>query len=122
MYKKLPHGVKVGITRSIATSFEHYMKTIEWNEKKFDIQQFMEQWRQYIHTQSTWIHKLDDQLRDHPDFHETLAMKVNEKITDLLHEEPTEEQLHILQEYGIQDADSFCKLEAEYHIECAKEK
>jgi hypothetical protein len=122
MYKKLPHGVKVGITRSIATSFENYMKEIEWNEKKFDIQQFMKQWRQYIQDHPSWINKLDDQLRDHPDFHEALAMKVNEKIADLLNEEPTEEQIYTLKELHIQDGDSFCKLEAQYHIERAKGK
>lgn len=37
MYKQLPHGVKIGIARSIVVSFEKYMKDIEWNEEKFDM-------------------------------------------------------------------------------------
>lgn len=80
MYKQLPHGVKIGITRSIVVSFEKYMKEIEWNEEKFDMQQFVEQWKQYLYTKSTWINKVDEELKGHPDFHQALAMKVNEKI------------------------------------------
>ena len=29
------------------------MKEIEWNEEKFDMQQFVEQWKQYLYTKST---------------------------------------------------------------------
>ena len=75
---------EIGITRSIVVSFEKYMKDIEWNEEKFDMQQFVEQWKQYLYTKSTWIDKVDDELKGHPDFHQALAMKVNEKLTSLL--------------------------------------
>ncbi|PFW58361.1 hypothetical protein COE58_08550 [Bacillus cereus] len=118
MYKQLPHGVKVGITRSIVASFEQYMKEIEWNEEKFDMQQFVEQWKQYLYTKSTWINKVDDELKGHPDFHQALAVKVNEKINELINEEPTEEQLKILKDNKINNIDDFCKLEAAYYIEC----
>ena len=33
MYKQLPHGVKVGITRSIVASFEKYMKKLNGTKK-----------------------------------------------------------------------------------------
>ncbi len=98
MYKQLPHGVKIGITRSIVVSFEKYMKEIEWNEEKFDMQQFVEQWKQYLYTKSTWINKVDDELKGHPDFHQALAMKVNEKINELINEKPSEEQVEQLKE------------------------
>ncbi|PEW42396.1 hypothetical protein COD90_24785 [Bacillus cereus] len=117
MYKQLPHGVKVGITRSIVASFEKYMKEIEWNEEKFDIQQFVEQWKQYLYTKSTWINKVDDKLKEHPDFHQALAVKVNEKINELINEEPTEEQLKILKDHEVNNIDDFCKLKAAYYIE-----
>lgn len=117
MYKQLPHGVKMGITRSIVTSFEDYMKKIEWREEKFDMQHFLEQWKDYIYTQSTWIHKVDDKVKEHADFHQALATKVNEKIAELVNEDPTEEQVHILKEHGVQNIDSFCKLEAQYRID-----
>ena len=99
MYKQLPHGVKIGITRSIVVSFEKYMKEIEWNEEKFDMQQFVEQWKQYLYTKSTWINK------------------VNEKINELINEKPSEEQVEQLKRNKVKHADEMCKLEAEYHIE-----
>ncbi len=117
MYKQLPHGVKIGITRSIVVSFEKYMKEIEWNEEKFDMQQFVEQWKQYLYTKSTWINKVDEELKGHPDFHQALAMKVNEKINEFINEKPSEEQVEHLKRNEMQHADEMCKLEAEYHIE-----
>ena len=117
MYKQLPHGVKIGITRSIVASFEKYMKEIEWNEEKFDMQQFVEQWKQYLYTKSTWINKVDGELKEHPDFHQALATKVNEKINDIINEEPTEEQLEILKKNKVKQIDDLCKLEAQYHID-----
>jgi len=109
--------VKIGITRSIVVSFEKYMKEIEWNEEKFDMQQFVEQWKQYLYTKSTWINKVDDELKGHPDFHQALAMKVNEKINELINEKPSEEQVEQLKRNKVKHADEMCKLEAEYHIE-----
>ena len=116
MYKQLPHGVKIGITRSIVVSFEKYMKEIEWNEEKFDMQQFVEQWKQYLYTKSTWVNKVDDELKGHPDFHQALAMKVNEKLTSLLMK--TERRTSgAIKRNKVKHADEMCKLEAEYHIE-----
>lgn len=117
MYKQLPHGVKIGITRSIVASFEKYMKEIEWNEEKFDMQQFVEQWKQYLYTKSTWINKVDGELKEHPEFHQALATKVNEKINEIINEEPTEEQLEILKKNKVKQIDELCKLEAQYHID-----
>ncbi|MDH2881089.1 hypothetical protein [Bacillus cytotoxicus] len=117
MYKQLPHGVKIGITRSIVASFEQYMKDIEWNAEKFDMQQFVEQWKQYLYTRSTWFHKVDRELKEHPDFHQALAMRVNEKINELINEEPTEEQKEQLKKHKVKHVDEMCKLEAQYHID-----
>ncbi|AXY07959.1 hypothetical protein CUC43_14480 [Bacillus thuringiensis LM1212] len=117
MYKQLPHGVKIGITRSIVVSFEKYMKDIEWNEENFDMQQFVEQWKQYLYTKSTWIDKVDDELKGHPDFHQALAMKVNEKINEFINEKSSEEQIEQLKRNKVKHADEMCKLAAEYHIE-----
>ncbi|MFJ8242314.1 hypothetical protein [Bacillus tropicus] len=117
MYKQLPHGVKIGITRSIVVSFEKYMKDIEWNEENFDMQQFVEQWKQYLYTKSTWIDKVDDELKGHPDFHQALAMKVNEKINEFINEKSSEEQIEQLKRNKMKHAEEMCKLEAEYHIE-----
>ncbi|MGI2733706.1 hypothetical protein [Bacillus cytotoxicus] len=117
MYKQLPHGVKIGITRSIVASFEQYMKDIEWNAEKFDMQQFVEQWKQYLYTRSTWLHKVDCELKEHPDFHQALAMRVNEKINELINEEPTEEQKEQLKKHKVKHVDEMCKLEAQYHID-----
>ena len=83
MYKQLPHGVKMGLHAQLLFLLK-YMKEIEWNEEKFDMQQFVEQWKQYLYTKSTWVNKVDDELKGHPDFHQALAMKVNEKLTSLL--------------------------------------
>lgn len=118
MYKQLPRGVKIGITRSIVSSFEKYMKEIEWNEEKFDILQFVEQWKQYLYTKSTWITKVDDELKEHPDFHQALAMKVNEKINEIINEKPTEEQLELLKKHNVEHADEMCRFEAQYRIDC----
>ncbi|EMA6345187.1 hypothetical protein ACO11K_004070 [Bacillus cytotoxicus] len=117
MYKQLPHGVKIGITRSIVASFEQYMKDIEWNAEKFDMQQFVEQWKQYLYTRSTWLHKVDRELKEHPDFHQALAMRVNEKINELINEEPTEEQKEQLKRHNVKHVDEMCRLEAQYHID-----
>ena len=56
-------------------------------------------------------------MKEHPDFHQALAVKVNEKINELVNEEPTEEQLKILKDHEVNNIDDFCKLEAAYHIE-----
>ncbi|MEN1937011.1 hypothetical protein AAIE21_15785 [Paenibacillus sp. 102] len=116
MYKQLPHGVKMGITRSIATSFTEYMKSIDWDVEKFDMQQFVEQWKQYLYTKSKWINQIDDDVKEHPDFHKELADRINEKISQLLQEEP-DEQLQLLQVQHVQIKESLCKLEAQYQID-----
>ncbi|MBY0597746.1 hypothetical protein [Bacillus bingmayongensis] len=117
MYKQLPHGVKIGITRSIVASFTEYMKSIEWNEEKFDMQQFVEQWKQYLYTKSRWLDQIDDEVKNHPDFHQELAMKVNEKMNRILNEYPTKEQLYELENLGFKNLGSLCKEQAQYYIE-----
>ncbi|CKG39587.1 Uncharacterised protein [Streptococcus pneumoniae] len=56
-------------------------------------------------------------MKGHPDFHQALAMKVNEKINELINEKPSEEQVEQLKRNKVKHADEMCKLEAEYHIE-----
>ncbi|MBC6975363.1 hypothetical protein H9I32_24250 [Bacillus sp. Xin] len=117
MYKQLPHSVKIGITRSITTSFTEYMKSIEWDVEKFDMQQFVEQWKQYLYTKSKWIKQINDDVKEDPSFHQELANRINEKISQLLQEEPTDEQLQVLQVQHVQIKESLCKLEAQYQID-----
>ncbi|WP_217563371.1 hypothetical protein, partial [Paenibacillus sp. GbtcB18] len=77
----------------MVASCEKEMQEIEWNGDKFDVQQFVELWKQYLYTKSTWINKVDDKLKEHPDLHQALAVEVNEKINELINEEPAVEQL-----------------------------
>lgn len=125
MFKDLSPGVKISITRSITTSFESYMSEIGWDEKKFNIDKFVEEWRKYITTSSSWYDKISDDVKNNSTFHEELAEKINETIDKILSEEPTKEQMdeiEKLQKDLGEEYDYSCKTEAKYVIELLKKE
>lgn len=120
MLKNLSSGTKISITRSIKTSFEQYMASIQWKEDKFDIQSFIVAWRSYINEHASWYKNLDEEIKYNEQFHEELAVKINETIEKILSEEPSAQQiakLEELQERSGTDIDYACKLEAKYLID-----
>lgn len=101
------------------------MATIDWNEKKFSMNDFMKHWGDYIHSSSSWFNKLDEDIKRNPEFHQELAEKINETIDKILSEEPTKEQMEEiekLQETLGEEYDYSCKSEAKYLIEKLKEQ
>ncbi|MGM0842351.1 MAG: hypothetical protein ACQEWE_16560 [Bacillota bacterium] len=125
MLKNLPSGTKISITRSIKTSFQQYMASIQWQENKYDIRDFIAAWRSYINENASWYKNLSDETKNNVEFHQELAVKINETIAKILSEEPTEKQvgkLELLQEQSGTDYDYSCKLEAKYLIEILEDK
>ncbi|MBA2871275.1 hypothetical protein HNQ85_001545 [Anoxybacillus calidus] len=124
MFNSLPHGIKISITRSISAAFEQYMKSIQWDEKKYDLEAFVNYWRDYAEKNASWFDKMNEEMKSNPEFHEELAAKINETIEKILTEPPTEEQMkeldRLIQELGIEDIDYTCKTEAKYHIDRLK--
>ncbi|MEN8701962.1 hypothetical protein [Bacillus infantis] len=120
MYKDLSPGVKISITKSISTSFEQYMNKISWNDEKFDLQDFVNGWQEYIKNHASWYGQLSDETKADPEFHEQLAVKINETIEKILSEEPTKEQMEMIEklqrELG-QEYDYSCRTEAKQLIE-----
>ena len=51
MYKVLPPGVKSSITRSISKVYESYMADIEWDEDRYDLSDFIKEWKGIGETQ-----------------------------------------------------------------------
>lgn len=125
MFKDLSPGIKISITRSITTTFEQYMSNIGWSESKFDLTNFVNEWRQYITNHSSWYDKVSDDIKNNSAFHEELAVKINETIEKILSEEPTKEQMEeieVLQSKLGEEYDYSCKSEAKYLIDFLKEE
>jgi len=125
MYKSLPSGVKSSITRSISTVFENYMASIEWDENRYSMEGFIDAWRTYINESATWTDKVSQENKQHPDFHEEVAKKMNQVIDKILNEPPSEEQIariEIMQEKLNTHYDYACKAEAAYVESILKEK
>jgi hypothetical protein len=123
MIKNFSSGTKISITRSIKTSFEQYMSKIEWIEDKFNIEEFIQNWRSYITENASWYKNLDEQTKNDPVFHQDLALKINETIEKVLSEEPSEEQISAIEELQHAqgtDYDFSCKAEAKYLLEKLK--
>lgn len=124
MLKNLPHGIKISISRSITTAFEQYMKDIQWDVEKFSPDTFMQEWRSYAGSNSSWFDQIDDEVKTHPSFHEELAAKINETIDKVLKEKPSKQQIEeldqLIMELMVEDVDYSCKAEAKYHIERLK--
>jgi predicted transcriptional regulator len=125
MFKDLSPGIKISITRSITTVFEQYMNRIEWDESRMDLSVFMAEWSEYIHNQASWFDKVEDNIKNNPQFHEELAEKINETIEKILSEEPTKAQMdeiEALQQELHEDYNYSCKTEAKFLIEKLKEE
>lgn len=120
MLSSLSQGIKISITRSIKTAFEQYMASILWDEKAYRFEDFMDEWKTYIHTSSSWYSKVDSEVKTSPEFHEELALKINEVIEKTFSEEPTADQLEELsalqKEMGT-DFDFSCRAEAKFYID-----
>ncbi|MGM9926937.1 MAG: hypothetical protein ACI35P_03210 [Bacillus sp. (in: firmicutes)] len=121
MLKNLSPGVKISISRSISTAFEQYMNSIEWQEERADIEVFVMKWREYINESASWYEKVDDTLKNDPDFHAELADKINQMIHKILSEPPTEAQIAEIEELQgqVQTKEYVysCRAEARYVIE-----
>ncbi|MGM7634714.1 hypothetical protein [Bacillus sp. Hm123] len=120
MLSDLSQGIKISITRSITTAFEHYMARILWDENAYKFEDFMQEWQKYISTSSSWYDKVNDEIKSSPEFHEELAVKINEVVKKILSEVPTPEQIDTLdqlqKELGT-DYDYSYKAEAKFYID-----
>jgi hydroxymethylpyrimidine pyrophosphatase-like HAD family hydrolase len=120
MLQSLPHGVKISITRSITTAFEQYMAKIQWQDHRFSFEDFMQEWKEYIQSNSSWFHKVSPEIKSNPEFHEEVASKINEIIEKILTEKPTPEQIEKIEALQKQlgtDYDYSCKTEAKFYID-----
>jgi hypothetical protein len=126
MFDSLPHGIKISIARSISNSFLKYMENIGWDEKKYNLEDFIIYWRDYAQKNALWFVKIDDEMKSSPDFHKGLAEKMNEVIEKILTEAPTEKEIReldgLIKQLRIDDIDYTCRMEAKYHIERLKKK
>jgi hypothetical protein len=101
------------------------MNGINWNEDKFNMQNFVAEWRKYIINHASWYSQISEETKADPVFHEELAVKINEVINKILSDKPSNAQMDEiveLQEQLEEDYDYSCKLEAKYVIEVMKDK
>ncbi len=98
MYKNLSPNLKSSITRSITQTFEQYMTDINWSEKKFSIEDYLANWREYITTKALWYTQISDEVKVNPEFHEALASRINQVIERILEDPPTDEQIANIQQ------------------------
>ena len=80
MYKDLSSGVKISITRSISTSFEAYLARIGWDEDKFSMEDFVQEWQTYFRESAAWIDKVPQEVLLSEEFHAEIAKKMDEVI------------------------------------------
>lgn len=117
MYKNLSPNLKSSITRSITQTFEQYMEDIGWSESKFNIEDYLKSWREYITTKALWYSEVEDSIKENPQFHEELAERINKIINRILDEPPTEKQIASIQMMQEQLNTHYtydCKAEAAY--------
>ena len=125
MFKDLSPNIKSSITRSITQTFEQYMADIAWEEELYDIEDFIDSWREYITTKALWYAKIPDEMKRDPQFHEDLAQRINEVIQRVLNEPPSEEQIaniQIMQEKLDTHLTYHCKIEAGFVENLLKER
>ncbi|MCM3574437.1 MULTISPECIES: hypothetical protein [Mesobacillus] len=123
MLKDLAPGIKISISRSISKSFEQYMSRIGWDENKYNLNDFIKEWREYIINSSSWYSQLSEEMKADPVFHEELAVKINETIEKVFNEEPTPAQIEEIEELQTKHGKEFdysCKMEAKYIIDTYK--
>jgi len=101
------------------------MNDIGWDENKFSMEKFVDEWRKYINSNSSWYDKISDDIKNNSVFHEELAAKINETIDKILSEEPTKEQMEEIEklqkELG-EEYDFSCTTEAKYVIDLLKKE
>lgn len=117
MYKSLLPSVKSSITKSISKVFEKYMGQIEWKEERFHLTDFMNTWKTYIENESKWYKQVPDEVKADPQFHESIAEKINQTIDRILTEPPSEEQvarIEARQESLHTSYDYACRAEADF--------
>lgn len=117
MYKSLPTGIKSSITRSISKMFETYMASIEWEEDRFQLEDFVQVWKDFIETSAPWYEKVPLEVKMSPDFHEEVASKMNQIIEKVLNEPPNEDQIariEQMQESMNTHFDYACRAEAAF--------
>lgn len=125
MLSDLSPGIKISITRSISTAFDQYMAKILWDEASYNFEDFMNEWRLYITNNSSWYGKVSDEIKSSPEFHQELAVKINEVIEKIFSEAPTSEQIETLDRLQKQlgtDYDYSCKTEAKFYIDYLSEQ
>ena len=125
MYKQLSSGVKISITRSISTAFELYLASIDWDEEKFSLEDFMASWRKYFTENAAWFEKVPQEVLVSEEFHAEIAKKMDEVIAKILSEEPTKKQVDTIEKLQKQlntDYTYGCKAEATYVENLLKEK
>ncbi|MBT2661564.1 hypothetical protein [Bacillus sp. ISL-45] len=123
MLKDLAPGIKISISRSISKSFEQYMGRIGWDENKYNLNDFIKEWREYIINSSSWYSQLSEEMKADPVFHEELAVKINETIEKVFNEEPTPAQIEEIEKLQAKHGKEFdysCKMEAKYIIDTYK--
>ncbi len=102
------------------------MSNIEWNEEQFKLEDFIQEWKQYIAEHASWYKNLDEEIKVNPTFHEELAGKINETIDKVLKESPTEEQIELvealLKQHNMTHIHYSCKEEARFWIEKLQSK
>jgi hypothetical protein len=125
MYKQLSSGVKISITRSISTSFESYLASIDWDVDKFSMEDFVARWQKYFTENAAWFDKVPQDVLLSTEFHEEIATKMNEVTTKILNEEPTKKQKDSIEKMQKQLGTNFtydCKAEAAYIEQKLKER
>ncbi|MEX3745302.1 MULTISPECIES: hypothetical protein [Lysinibacillus] len=125
MYKELSSGVKISITRSISTSFESYLTSIDWKEERFSMEDFIASWQTYFQENAAWIEKIPADVLMSTEFHEEMAKKIDEVIAKILNEEPTAKQIETIEALQKELGTNYsynCKAEAAYIEQLLKEK
>ncbi len=117
MFKSLSPNLKSSITRSITLTFEQYMTEIEWNSDRYDMEDFMKRWSEYITEKALWYEKIPDDVKHATQFHEEIAVRINEVIQKALSEPPSEDQIATIEQ--MQEAHNTkylyeCKAEAAF--------
>ena len=125
MYKQLSSGIKISINRSITTSFESYLGSIDWDEKKFSMDEFVANWRKDFTENAAWYDKVPQDTLMSPEFHEELAQKIDGVIAEILSEKPTKTQIDSIENMQRELGTDFtykCKAEAMYVEQQLKEQ
>lgn len=125
MYKQLSSGIKISITRSISTSFELYLASIGWDEEKFSMEDFVKSWQNYFKENAAWYDKVPQEVLVSEEFHTEVAKKMDEVISKILNEQPTQKQIDDIAALQQQLGTNYtygCKAEATYIEQLLKEK